>query len=467
MLSSSNVKRSPSDLGVEVSVDTRLKRRSLALGLAGIAVGTALAPSAFGRGRVALGGRVAFRVPWPLDRLDPHDGSSVAAALFSEACFDTLYTRDDSGAFVASLAEHEPEVVGAEVRVTLREGLKTARGRPISARECAASIARARGAGLSGWLADVPAPRVEGSVLRFATKDPARLVRALASPLLAIVPFGFSPEAPDGTGPFRAMFRADGLVLSRNPNASRGASFLDEIVVGKAQDLKASLRAFESGADDMGWLGMGLYEPRPAARPFDAGPVAYVGLFVGRDAGTWDSPGLAQRVCDSLAPTRLAEFSLGPPWPVDPGDGWQGPAGPLLVREDAPYMVELAKAIVGLLSRPGHELTVKPVSADELAQKRSSRLFCLALDVIRPVGPGSFGSLVGLTQASEPGRAREVVLHPPRMGDVPVRTLTRTLRVGVVGEVRAQGGRVPDVVLPASSGSPGIDFGAARRLKKA
>jgi hypothetical protein len=53
------------------------------------------------------------------------------------------------------------------------------------------------------------------------------------------------------------------------------------------------------------------------------------------------------------------------------------------------------------------------------------------------------------------------------MGDVPIRTLTRTLRVGVVGEVRAQGGRMPDVVLPASFGSPGIDFGAARRLKKA
>jgi peptide/nickel transport system substrate-binding protein len=230
----------------------------------------------------------------------------VAAALFSEACFDTLYVRDETGTFVASLAEHEPEVVGAEVRVTVREGLKTARGRPISARECAASIARARGAGLSGWLADVPAPRVEGSVLRFATKDPARLVRALASPLIGIVPFGFSPEAPDGTGPFRATFRSDGLVLARNPNAARGASFLDEIVVGKAQDLKASLRAFESGADDMGWLGMGLYEPRAGARPFDAGPVAYVGLFVGRDAGTWDSPGLAQRVCDSLLPTRSA-----------------------------------------------------------------------------------------------------------------------------------------------------------------
>lgn len=418
------------------------------------------------RGRVQLGGRASFRVPWPVDRLDPHDVSSVAAALFGDACFDTLYARDETGAFVASLAEREPEVVGAEVRVTIRDGLRTARGRPIGARECAASLSRARGAGLSGWLADVPQARVEGRTLRFVAKDVTRIVRALASPLAAIVPIGFSPESPDGTGPFRAAMRDGGLVLTRNPNAARGPSFLDEIVVTKAQDLKASLRAFESGADDLGWLGMGLYEPRAGARPFDAGLVAHVALFVGRDAGAWDSPGLAQRVCDALPPTRLGEFSLGPPWSVDPGDGWGGPSGPLLVREDTPYLVELAKTVAGLLSRPGHEIVAKPVSEAELAQKKASRLFCLALDVVRPLGPGALGALVGLTQASEPSRAREIVLHPPRLGDVPARTLTRTLRVGVVGEVRAQGGRAPDLIVPTSSACPGIDFGAARRSKR-
>ncbi len=409
---------------------------------------------------------MAFRVPWPLDRLDPHDGSSVAGALFADACFDTLFARDEAGAFVPSLAEHDAELVGVEVRVTVRDGLKTGRGRPIGARECAASIARARSLGLGGYLADIPAPRVEGKVLRFATKDAARVTKALASPLAAIVPFGFAAEAPDGTGPFRASLREGVLTLTRNNLSARAPSFLDEIVITKAQDMKASLRAFESGADDLGWLGMGLYEPRAGARPFDAGALAYVALFVGRDAGTWDSPGLAQRVCDSLPPARLQEFSLGPAWTLDPGEGWQGPAGALLVRDDAPWLVELAKTVAGVLSRPGHELTAKPVSAEELSQKRSSRLYTLALDVVRPLQHGAFGALVGLVQASEPARARELTLHPPRLGDVPARTLARTLRVGVLGEVRAQGGRAPDLVLPTSPQAPGVDWGAARRLKK-
>lgn len=443
----------------------RVPRRA-ALGAAVASLVALAGGRAAARGRVVPGGRLALRVPWPLDRLDPHDLSSVSSALFGDAVYDTLFARDESGAFVASLAEQDAELVGNEVRVTVREGLKTGKGRAIGARECAASIARARSYGLAGYLADVPPPKVDGKVLRFASKDLARITRALASPLSAIVPFGFSPEAPDGTGPFRAQIRDGSLVLSRNVQSARGAAFLDELVVTKAQDLKASLRSFETGADDVGWHGMGLYEPRAGARPFDAGPIGYVALFVGRDAATWDSPGIAQRVCDALPPSRLQEFSLGPAWTLDPGDGWQGPAGSILVRDDAPWLVELARTVAGVLSRPGHELAAKPVGADEIVQKRSSRLYTVVLDVVRPLQHGALGTLVGLVQASEPARARELALHPPRLGDVPARTLTRTLRVGVLGEVRAQGGRAPDVLLPPSSQAPGVDWGAARRVKK-
>lgn len=445
----------------------RLSRRATLSALLGVGGLVCLPEGAsFARGRTAPGGRVSLRVPWPLDKLDPHDGASAASALFADAVFDTLYARDESGALVPSLAESEPELSGNEVRVTVRQGLKTGRGRSIGARECAASIARARNGHARAWLADVPAPRVDGPVLRFASKDPVRIVRALASPVVAMVPAGFSPESPDGTGPFRLAARAETWTFTRNPSAARGASFLDELTVHKAQDLKASLRAFESGADDLGWLGMGLYEPRAGARAFDAGAAAYAVLFVGRDAGSWDAPGLAQRICDSVPPSRLAELSVGPAWTVEPGDGWGGPASPLLVREDSPYLVELARTVAGVLSRPGHEITVKPVTADELQQKRASRLFSLALDVVRPVAHGSLGALVALTQASDPGRGAELVLHPPRLGEVSPRSLTRTLRCGVLGEVRAQGGRVADLVLPVSSAAGGIDWGGVARVRR-
>ena len=99
------------------------------------------------RGRVALGGKIALHVPWPLGGVDPHRVDDAAAAIFGDALFDTLYARDDAGAIAPSLAEAEPEAEGATLRVTLREGLRSAHGRPIDARDVAASLVRARALG--------------------------------------------------------------------------------------------------------------------------------------------------------------------------------------------------------------------------------------------------------------------------------------------------------------------------------
>jgi hypothetical protein len=41
--------------------------------------------------------------------------------------------------------------------------------------------------------------------------------------------------------------------------------------------------------------------------------------------------------------------------------------------------------------------------------------------------------------------------------------MTRTMRCGVVGEIRVQGGRAPDVQLVGSSASAGFDLGASSR----
>ena len=397
--------------------------------------------------------------------MDPHRLEDATAAIFGDALFDTLYARDESGAFVASLAEAEPEPEGASLRVRVRAGLRTAKGRGLEARDAAAAIARSRGLGGRGWLADIPTPKVEGRSLVFAMRDANRLVRALASPIVAIVPSGFSPEAPDGTGPMKFATRGDALVLARNPLAARGPSYLEEVVVTPAPDLAASLRAFESGTDDLGWLGSGLHEPRPGSRPYDLGAVAWAVLFTGREATTWDVPGVAQRICDGIPPARLSYLALGPAWTTEPEQGWGGPPTTLLVRDDAPWLVELAKAIAATISRPSHEVTARPVPNAELAQRRAARNHTLALDVVRPVAPGSFAAMVALATADNAGRASELVQHPPKLGEVPARTMTRTLRCGVVGEIRVQGGRAPDVQLAASPMGPGFDLGATTRSR--
>jgi peptide/nickel transport system substrate-binding protein len=431
---------------------------TLALGL-----GASSPRDARAHGRLPVGGRISMRVPWPILAMDPHRLEDMAAGIFGDALFDTLYARDETGAFVASLAEADPEPEGASLRVRLRSGIRTARGSAFEARDAANAVARCRTLGGRAWLADVPAPKVDGRSLVFAMRDAARLVRALASPVVAMVPSGFSADAPDGTGPMKFVTRGDAVVLARNPLAARGPSYLDEVVLRAAPDLSASLRAFESGTDDLGWLGSGLHEPRAGSRPFDFGAAGWAVLFTGREATTWDAPGVAQRICDGIPPSRLSYLALGPAWTTEPEQGWGGPPTSLYVRDDAPWLVELAKAIAATISRPSHEVTAKPVPAAEIAQRRNTRNHTLALDVVRPVAPGSFAAMVALATADNALRAGELVQHPPKLGEIPPRTMTRTMHCGVVGEIRVQGGRAPDVQLATSPMISSFDLGSSTR----
>ena len=438
-----------------------ISRRRLLGGAAGVAMASLTPRLALASGRTPYGGRLALHVPWPIASIDPHRIDDAAAALFGEALFESLYARDPSGALVPALAEDDPQPEGATVRVVVRSGVRFASGVPLDARVAAASLRRARARDAAAWLAEVPAPRVKGDALVFATRDPHALVRALASPLVAIVPPRFSPERPDGTGPLRAAMQPGALLLARNMLAAGGPSFLDDIEARHAPDLVTSLRAFESGADDLGWLGSFLHAPRPGARAFDAGAVAWAVLRTGREAGALDVPGTAQALADGVPHAALAALVVGPPW-TQGSARWTGAPCDLFVRDDAPWLIEIARAVAVALSSPSHELTPHLAPAAEVAQRRATRAFALMLDVVRPAGPGPFGALVGLATADDPTAAAALVRHPPR-GELPPRVATRTMRLGVVGEIRLQGGRAPDVVLPASPWGRGADWGSAFR----
>jgi peptide/nickel transport system substrate-binding protein len=348
--------------------------------------------------------------------------------------------------------------------VTVRTDVRSALGSRIDARAAAASIARARAHDASAWLMDIPTPKVDGDALVFAMRDARRLVHALASPLVAIVPSRFAPERPDGSGAFRADMQPDGIMLSRNGAAANGPAFLDVVDVRHAPDLETSLREFEGGADDLGWLGSFLHDPRAGAKSFDAGVVAWAILRTGRDAGAADVPGTAQALADGVPHGALASLVIGPPWDQGPAQ-WTGGPADLLVRDDAPWLVELARALAVALSSPSHEVRSVPFPAAEIAPRRASRAFALMLDVARPAGPGPLGVLVGLATADDHASAAALARHPPR-GETLPRVVTRTMRIGVVGEVRLQGGRAPDVILPFSPWGRGIDWGGSFRAHR-
>ncbi len=293
-----------------------------------------------------------------------------------------------------------------------------------------------------------------------------KLARTLASPICAIVPAGFSADRADGTGAFRYEKRTGGCGLVKNPRAARGPAFLDEVVVSEAPDLASSLRSFEAGTDDLGWLGAGLHEPRAGSRPFDFGAAGYALLRTGKDASSWDAPGVAQRLADGIPPSRLAHLALGAPWAAQPDLGWGGAACDLLVRDDAPWLIELAKSVAAALTRPDHEVTVKPVPIRDIRDRRGTRAYTLMIDVARAFAPGTFGALAGLATADDPATAGDAIRHPPRVGEVPARTLTRSMRLGVLGDVRVQGARIPDLVLGPGASGFSFDWPSAYRSRR-
>jgi peptide/nickel transport system substrate-binding protein len=453
----------------------RLHRRAFLAGaarVAGASVSWPLASRAFAMGRTPLGGRIGFHVPWSTTSIDPHDLRDPMAALFGAAIADPLYALDASGQPYPALAAGMPSREAGETVVHLREGLRTARLAGLDARDVIVSVERASARGAAGLLADLPKPLLrkgEHLGVVFGDADPIRVARALASPLCALLPRKFDPARPDGTGAFRAEVSAASLVLTRNPNAARGASFLEAIDVAPAADLTTSLRAFEAEQDDLGWLGMGLHDGRRGAVRFDLGYVAWVVLSVGPDAGPAATPGFAQRLADAIPAVRIAHLGLGPlpPAPASGADpAWPGPPADLLVDDASPHLLEVARAIAPVLSNPGHEVTMKPTPRAEIARRRARGAATLAVEIVRPLGPTAHLAQLALATAEDPQRGRDVAKAPSHAHAVTTfnaRSLTSLLRSGVLGELRVQGGVAADVVLAKPLSGEGWDLGASHR----
>jgi peptide/nickel transport system substrate-binding protein len=441
-------------------------RRAFLAQIAAAAAALAIPDRAEAMGRTPLGGRFRMHIPWPTSSLDPHDLRDPTAAIFGSAVADPIFGLDGAGNPFPTLAASLPSRESVGVVVRLRDGLRTARLAPLDARDLVASVERSRSRGGAALLADIPKPSPhpgDPNAVIFSGADAARVARALASPLVALLPRKFNPVAPDATGAFRAELAAGKLTLTRNLNAARGAAFLDGIDVDRADDLRTSLREFEGAHDDVGWLGAGLHGARPGAVRFDLGPVAWVVLATGPEAGSFHAPGVAQRLADAV-PERIAHLGLGV-LPAAQGDpGWGGPPADLLVDETCPHLVEVARAVAPSLSRSGHEVTVLPVPRAELARRRARGKSSLAIDLARPLGPGPLLSLLALATADDPGRARELAKRPPKLSTgASARSLTSSLRVGVLGEIRVTGGAIPDLMLARSPAGDGWDLSATFR----
>ncbi len=413
-----------------------IRRRAL-LALGGGATFASFLPErASAMDRVPSGGVLRMTLPLGLRAFDPHDARSLDAAVFGASLFDPLFAQDDAGRPYAALAERLPEPVAGGLRVTLRAGLRTALDLPLDSNDLLFSLKRARAGAASSWLAPFGVPRTlrgDSRSVLFPAGDAAALALALASPAAAIVPRSFSPSLPDGTGAFRAAPTRDGLVLERNPRAARGPAFLERIELRRAPGLADSLRAFEAGDADVGWLATGLHHARKRAVRFDAGPIGHVVLMTGQKLGAWGAPGVAQTVLDGVDRSGLAALGVhvaagrtAAPTP------WRGPASDVLVDGDCPQLVAITRSLVEMLGGSARGLRVVPVAPAELGRALTANEFSLCVDFVRRIGSAP-GDDARALLARAGGASSKLAV------DEPLSSLTRRLRLGWVGALHIEG----------------------------
>jgi peptide/nickel transport system substrate-binding protein len=418
---------------------TRLGRRAFL-------ASTLAAASSEALGRTPVGGKLRLALPFDVAELDPHSLFAPLSALFGPAVADPLYAIDGSGKPYPTLAASlpEPSADGTKARVVLRPGLVTAAGKRLDAKDVVFSLDRAKKAGGAAMLAELEKPMLDAKdplALVLPTRDPSKLAAALASPVTAIVPRGFSPISPDGTGAFRATLGRDELVLERNVNAARGGAFLERIEVRKAQGLADALRAFESDRADVGWLGSGLHRPRAGSVAFEAPDPGWVVLRTGTDARAWGAPGIAEQLLAQTPLDRLRPLGVSPPARrFTKGASWGGGAADLLVADESPALGEIADALAALLSQTAHPVRARRVPGADLAARRSDKRYALLLDFVRSVGPSGVATELALRAAVDPGLA----VRPPQLASYEPAEIARGLPLGVVGALRVAGARLAD-----------------------
>ena len=402
---------------------------------------SAYSAASFALGRTPYGGRLRLAVPWPIASLDPAALGDGFAALFASAAFEPVYGLDGSGNPYPALAETLPTKLDAGSKVTLRPGLKTAAGRALGGADVVATLARARSRGAIGLLGEIENPSVDAKdplAVVFPHSAPDAVARVLSSPLLALVPRNFSPLAPDGCGAFKVELSRGRALFTRNPNAARGASFLDAIEVASANDLAELLRGFEANQTDIGWFGTGLYRAVKDAVAFETPRYAFAVLMAGKAVGAWGAPGTLQALLDAVPAQQLAHLGVrGLPARANGSATWSGPATTIAVLANAPQLLAIARALVGTLSAPGHELTVVEKTSEELLGLQSSRQFGLLLDAVRAPTAAARDLELALRTAASPEAAKRA----PHTATQSPRELGRQLQLGVIGDLSMWGAR--------------------------
>jgi peptide/nickel transport system substrate-binding protein len=247
-----------------------LSRRGLLMGTAagGLLIagnGAMLAPSAnAATARIKRGGvlRVAVNSGGPNETQDAHRGGFTADTARQYQLYDRLVNRDSKFQLVNELADSfTPNKTGNVWTVRVKKGVKFHNGRTLTADDVIFTIQRIlnpetkaiRAGSLSGIDA-TKLKKVDAYTVSITLKSANTTFDALfADYAMGIVPVGYNPTSPVGTGPFKFKSFTPGVKSVYTANKSywrTGEPYVDSVEIVSIPDETARVNALISGQVD-------------------------------------------------------------------------------------------------------------------------------------------------------------------------------------------------------------------------
>lgn len=248
------------------NINTGISRRSVLSGMGTIGVGLGLGISlpfaAFAQDadvlRVAANGSTS-------DSLDPHrtQGQITDLIRFTNL-YDGLCDHAPDGTTVNVLAESfTPNDDATEWTVKLVPAVMTHKGRAFGAADVVHSVKRildkenpTRGASLVSFIDADGLEAVDDTTVVFRLTKPYGPFRDIwANRYLRMVPEGFDPVDPDGTGPFSHVSFTPGREseFARFDGYFREPAHVSRLIVSNVADAAASMNALRGGQVDMAY----------------------------------------------------------------------------------------------------------------------------------------------------------------------------------------------------------------------
>ena len=196
------------------------------------------------------------------DSLDAYvNPQATAARARGQAIYEALFQFTPEFEIEGALAESiEASDAGDQWTLRLRDGMEWHNGKSITVDDIVFSFERildpeiaAPGATRLKSLRIQRMRKLDPLTLRFELAAPNRLLRDICRPnLLYMVPTGYDPRKPVGSGPFRLESFTPGQesVFSRFANYHGEPAFLDEVRVVNYDDDAARINALLSGQVD-------------------------------------------------------------------------------------------------------------------------------------------------------------------------------------------------------------------------